>query len=78
VQGTLQSLSAGYDLPKYRLNVEIRASNPRFRVAHDRTGIQLSQYEAFYIKSDHAEIRWLCDGLNEWTGFEIQHWEPPC
>ena len=33
--------------------------------------------EAFCITGSRAEMQWLCDELNEWTGLEIYRWAPP-
>ncbi|MBO3457664.1 serine/threonine protein kinase [Aetokthonos hydrillicola Thurmond2011] len=58
-QERLESLSAGPNLPKYQLNIDFRRRGRRG--------------DGFYITGNRAEIQWLCDELNEWTGLEIEY-----
>jgi serine/threonine protein kinase len=60
----LNSISVGYSqVPKYSLNFNCYSCNST---------------NSFHITGNRAEVQWLCDELNEWTGLEIRYLEPTC
>lgn len=57
----LKSISAGLD-----------STVPKYRLNLSFQG----SGNTIVVRGNRQEIQWLCDELSEWTGFEIQKWEP--
>lgn len=59
-RGELKNISAGSE------------TVPQYRL---NLSFQVSS-DMIIVRGKRQEIQWLCDELSEWTGFDVQHWEP--